>query len=396
MAIGPALRHAATSRTMELRSITVDGSEVADSSLLGIGLYTVPEAARLTGIPQARLRRWLRGYTRGAGEERTASPPIWRRQLPDIEGTLGLGFLDLMEARFVDAFRKAGVPWRVIRLGAERAREICGADHPFASQRFRSDGRTIFAEIMDSVGEPQLLDLVKSQLAFARVISPSLYAGDRVLRSRHAGALVAARPENSGRYRPGPQLRAADCQRGRHPHSRSCRCGRGRGFGRESRAAVPVVAPLDRGGFAVREAAGRSACGLRVFLDNNLSPYLAHALNVLLEPEGDQVIHLTDRFRPDTEDRAWIDALTAEGGWVVISADRRIHRNRPEREAWRRSRLMVFFLSPQWGRLRNIEIAWRLLRWWPRIEEQARLVTPPAAFELPRDYRSGRLRVLRG
>lgn len=162
---------------MELRSITVDGSEVADSSLLGIGLYTVPEAARLTGIPQARLRRWLRGYTRGAGEERTASPPIWRRQLPDIEGTLGLGFLDLMEARFVDAFRKAGVPWRVIRLGAERAREICGADHPFASQRFRSDGRTIFAEIMDSVGEPQLLDLVKSQLAFARVISPSLYAG---------------------------------------------------------------------------------------------------------------------------------------------------------------------------------------------------------------------------
>jgi hypothetical protein len=41
----------------------------------------------------------------------------------------------------------------------------------------------------------------------------------------------------------------------------------------------------------------------------------------------------------------------------VISADRRIHRNRLEREAWRRSRLVVFFLSPQWRRLRNIEIA---------------------------------------
>jgi len=44
----------------------------------------------------------------------------------------------------------------------------------------------------------------------------------------------------------------------------------------------------------------------------------------------------------------------------------------------------------------HIEIAWRLLRWWPRIEEQARLVSPPAAFELPREYRAGRLRVLRG
>lgn len=80
----------------------------------------------------------------------------------------------------------------------------------------------------------------------------------------------------------------------------------------------------------------------------------------------------------------------------MISADRRIHRNPIEREAWRRSRLIVFFLNPQWRRLRHIEIAWRLLRWWPRIEEQARLVTPPTAFELPREYRTGRLRVLRG
>lgn len=42
---------------------------------------------------------------------------------------------------------------------------------------------------------------------------------------------------------------------------------------------------------------------MKVFLDNNLSPYLANALNTLLEPEGDQVIHPTDRFAPDTEDR---------------------------------------------------------------------------------------------
>jgi PIN like domain len=133
---------------------------------------------------------------------------------------------------------------------------------------------------------------------------------------------------------------------------------------------------------------------LKVFLDNNLSPYLALALNALLEPEGDQVVHLRDRFPPDTEDLVWIEALSAEVGWIVISADRRIHRNRLEREAWRRSRLVVSFLSSQWRRLRNVEIAWRLLRWWPRIEEQARLITPPAAFELPREYR--RMRVLRG
>jgi uncharacterized protein (DUF433 family) len=156
---------------------TVDTPETADSSLLGIGLYTVPEGSRLTGIPQARLRRWLRGYTYRTGESISASDPVWRRQLPEIDGTLGLGFLDLMEARFINAFRKADVQWRVIRLCAERARELYGADHPFATQRFRTDGRTIFAEVAGRAGELQLLDLVKSQLAFARIIGPSLYAG---------------------------------------------------------------------------------------------------------------------------------------------------------------------------------------------------------------------------
>jgi hypothetical protein len=52
---------------------------------------------------------------------------------------------------------------------------------------------------------------------------------------------------------------------------------------------------------------------LKVFFDHNLSPHLAHALNVLLSPEGDQVIHLTDRFPANTEDRVWMGALGDEG-----------------------------------------------------------------------------------
>jgi uncharacterized protein (DUF433 family) len=155
----------------------VNDLENRDFSLLGIGLYTVPEASRLTGVSQGRLRRWLRGYTHGVGGARSTSGPVWQRQIPDIDGTLGLGFLDLMEARFVDAFRAASVPWRVIRSCAQRAREITGADHPFSSRRFRTDGRSIFAEVVDQAGEKQLLDLAKNQLAFGRVISPSLYAG---------------------------------------------------------------------------------------------------------------------------------------------------------------------------------------------------------------------------
>jgi uncharacterized protein (DUF433 family) len=155
----------------------MDRAETGDLSLLGIGLYTVTEASRLTGISRGRLTRWLRGYTYHMRGDRAISQPVWLRQVPSIDGSLGLGFLDLMEARFVDAFRKASVPWSVIRRCAEHARDLISSDHPFSSQRFRTDGRTIFAEVADQTGEQQLLDLAKSQFAFGRVISPSLYAG---------------------------------------------------------------------------------------------------------------------------------------------------------------------------------------------------------------------------
>lgn len=155
----------------------MDRNGPSDADLFGIGLYTVPEASRLTGISPNRLRRWLRGYTYRTGHEVGGSAPVWRRQLSHVDGVIGLGFRDLIEARFVDAFRAAGVSWRVIRLCAERAQAILGNDHPFSARSFQTDGRTIFAEVVDRAGEEQLLDLAKNQLAFARVLAPSLYAG---------------------------------------------------------------------------------------------------------------------------------------------------------------------------------------------------------------------------
>ncbi len=144
-------------------------------SLLGIGLYTVPEAARLTRVAPARIRRWLRGYTFRCGGEARHSGALWEPQLPEIDGATVLGFLDLMEIRFIDRFVSAGVSPQTVRLAAVRARELIGQDHPFATRRFRTDGRGIFAQIARDEGEGDLLDLVKSQYAFHKVISPSLY-----------------------------------------------------------------------------------------------------------------------------------------------------------------------------------------------------------------------------
>ena len=43
-----------------------------EKTRLGIGIYSVPEASRLSGVASQRIRRWLRGYhydVRGAARE---------------------------------------------------------------------------------------------------------------------------------------------------------------------------------------------------------------------------------------------------------------------------------------------------------------------------------------
>jgi DNA-binding transcriptional MerR regulator len=145
--------------------------------LTGVGLYTFHEAARLTKIPVRDLRRWLDGYPyRDKSGTQINVSPIWETKL--AKGSLGgIGFQDLLEVRFVHAFRKHGVSLQAIRLASQRARELFKTNYPFTSRQFRTDGRTIFASAMEEAGETELLDLVKQQYAFRKIIEPSLYAG---------------------------------------------------------------------------------------------------------------------------------------------------------------------------------------------------------------------------
>lgn len=143
---------------------------------LSIGVYSVPEAARLTGVPPLRIRRWLRGYSyrHPTGERRAA--PVWRGQWSPIEGQLALGFMDLIELRFVDAFLRAGVGWREMRLArAAASRKLC-RDHPFCTGLFCTEGKSVLEDLARS--EPALgrdagfRDVVRGQRYFDRVMRP--------------------------------------------------------------------------------------------------------------------------------------------------------------------------------------------------------------------------------
>ena len=146
-------------------------------ALIGVGIYTPAEAAKLIGTESREVKRWLFGYAfraHGASDRRN-SPPLWTSQHAE-DGQL-VGFRDLLELRIVKAFVKHGVSLLVIRRVLENAQQMFGHSYPFTAMRFLTDGRTIFHEASKHSGDGGLTDLKSKQVVFTEVIRHSLYAG---------------------------------------------------------------------------------------------------------------------------------------------------------------------------------------------------------------------------
>lgn len=145
---------------------------------VGVGYYTAPEAARLLKTSPRLISRWLGGYSYKSVDGAPAqAPPLWRPQLPRLGATLEIGFRDLIELRFVLAFLRHDIGLNVIRRCLENARKIVDEERPFSTQKFRTDGKSIFlesiAELRGSERAPSLVDLKANQMVFKQVIEPT-------------------------------------------------------------------------------------------------------------------------------------------------------------------------------------------------------------------------------
>lgn len=137
-------------------------------SYLGVGVYSATQAARLIHAAPLSIRRWLGGYEN--------YPPLWTTQLPATDGQLRLGFLDLMELRFVREFRGYGVSLQHIRKVIRKARDLIRPNHPLSTRTFRTDGRDILADVANETGDHRLLNLRNEQWGFEEAIGPSIVA----------------------------------------------------------------------------------------------------------------------------------------------------------------------------------------------------------------------------
>lgn len=129
---------------------------------------------------------------------------------------------------------------------------------------------------------------------------------------------------------------------------------------------------------------------MNFFFDNNLSPYMAHAIRELSKTFQDveQVIHLTDRFARNAPDVEWIGDLSHNGAWYIISIDKFRKQRGAEREALKSAGHTVFVLDPQWSKQSFWLQSERLVKWWPRIVEFSRLASG-GTYRIPWQFAPG-------
>lgn len=121
---------------------------------------------------------------------------------------------------------------------------------------------------------------------------------------------------------------------------------------------------------------------MKLMVDNDLPFRLAEALQCIFDE--DDIVSLRAKFegRRNVKDLEWISVLGEEGDWAVISADRRICKNKVERAAFLAAGIVGFFFSSSLQKAPLEKQAVRLLSLWPEIRMQAGL-NRNGLYEIP-------------
>jgi len=133
---------------------------VTKATHLGVGLYSIADAARLSGAHAETIRRWL-------SESNGVIPRHFAR-----EEQL-LTFAELMEIHFIQMFRSEGVSFQTIRKTAKVLSTRLDTPYPFTVRRFDTDGRTIFATLVKERPKGMVVeDLERQQYVFQQIVRP--------------------------------------------------------------------------------------------------------------------------------------------------------------------------------------------------------------------------------
>jgi uncharacterized protein (DUF433 family) len=146
-----------------------DDREMTDPRF-DLGLYALPEAARLARVPRTTLGNWVRGYRYPARGRMVRAKPVIA---PTVGPETTLSFVNLMEALTLAGFRQIRVPMQRVRKALDYAARFVEAEHLLASKRLLTDGKELFWEFQERSrdGDVSLVNLSRGgQKAFPEAV----------------------------------------------------------------------------------------------------------------------------------------------------------------------------------------------------------------------------------
>jgi uncharacterized protein (DUF433 family) len=131
--------------------------------------YSIPEAASFIDRPSSTVRRWSLGHSRKLHGVMRRDEPLIRVD-GSLHGPIPLSFLNLLELRFLAAYRSR-VPLQSIRRALDFAASELTVERPLLALDFKVHGKSLFIRFASQGNDKYLMNASrKGQLAWPSAI----------------------------------------------------------------------------------------------------------------------------------------------------------------------------------------------------------------------------------
>lgn len=156
--------------------MTTNPEKATTNTRIGLGIYSLSEAARYVRVPHARLRSWFNSRDKNRG-------PVFDS---DYAGPV-LSFHDLVDAQVAAQLRNLGLSMQRIRRVYSALQYEHHLRHPFCSRLLYTDGKNVFVRGAEAVEDAAFVEVLTKQRYFSKILEPFLHTieyGDSGLAAR--------------------------------------------------------------------------------------------------------------------------------------------------------------------------------------------------------------------
>lgn len=138
-------------------------------SVLGRGVYSLPEAGRYAGVSAGAARAWFNGW------HKSKSGPLLCSEYAGLTDRPVISFLDFTDLLVVGKLREIKAKWPSIRRAHAALKVILSSEHPFSHAEFYADDKgNLFRLAADKTGDKTLVEILRKQHAFPELLLPFL------------------------------------------------------------------------------------------------------------------------------------------------------------------------------------------------------------------------------